>query len=202
MSVGRPRLSAAVEESFRQRAVEVARDLFATEGYGSVSMRRVAAGAGCAPATLYRYFSSKWELLRFVWQEILYAALDDCARAVEGVSGAAPRLRTFLSAYGRYWLAHPEHYVLIFTLQDRLLGRDDRYFVEWPGVARALEDYVAMVRACMESGLFAGRDPEVVAHALFCGVQGLVGTTITIPEMPWQSQTEILTCGLDLLLDG
>ena len=46
--VGRPPRSAQQSAEVRARVIEVARSLFAAEGFEAVSMRRIAADAGCA----------------------------------------------------------------------------------------------------------------------------------------------------------
>jgi AcrR family transcriptional regulator len=202
-AVGRPRRSGEEEEAIRAEVVGIARELFTTEGYESISMRKIAERAGCAAATLYRYFSSKWELLRFVWKDVLEDAYSECDRAAEGLADPVERLRAYAVAYGQYWLDHPDHYCMIFTVQDRLLARGDRYFVQWPGAISRFSDLAATVYECMQAGRFADQqDPVLVAQALFCSVQGLVGTTITVPELPWGDRREILECGVDILLPG
>ncbi|MFZ2176429.1 MAG: helix-turn-helix domain-containing protein [Rhodococcus sp. (in: high G+C Gram-positive bacteria)] len=59
----RPRIAA-------ERILDVAAQLFADNGIGSVGMAEVARAAGCSRATLYRYFDSKQALqLAFVHRE-------------------------------------------------------------------------------------------------------------------------------------
>src|ERR1700681_88397 len=53
----------------RKRIVAVAMDLASRGGYEAVQMRDVAARAGVALGTLYRYFSSKDQLLAYTWTD-------------------------------------------------------------------------------------------------------------------------------------
>jgi AcrR family transcriptional regulator len=53
----------------RKRIVAVAMDLASRGGYEAVQMRDVAARAGVALGTLYRYFSSKDHLLAHTWAD-------------------------------------------------------------------------------------------------------------------------------------
>lgn len=53
-----------------ERILDAAGELFATHGVDQVSMARIAAGAGCSRATLYRYFPDRPSLqLAFVQRE-------------------------------------------------------------------------------------------------------------------------------------
>ena len=51
------------QEARRQRVIEAAIELATEGGYDAVQMREVAAAAGVALGTIYRYFSSKDHLL-------------------------------------------------------------------------------------------------------------------------------------------
>ena len=50
------------KESLRQDILDVAREMFATEGYESVSMRKIADKIEYSPTTIYLYFKDKNEL--------------------------------------------------------------------------------------------------------------------------------------------
>ena len=79
---GRPRRSPEQVDAMRERIIATARGLFAAEGFQSVSMRKVAAEAGCSPMALYGYFRNKNELLRHVWEEFFDPLFASVAAAV------------------------------------------------------------------------------------------------------------------------
>lgn len=53
----------------RQRILDAALHLFATQGYAETSMRDIAAAAACSPGLTYRYFASKEALVLelYIW---------------------------------------------------------------------------------------------------------------------------------------
>ena len=66
------------------RILDVAEELFARDGYAATSLRDIAAAAGIQQPGLYKYFASKEELYRSVYQhsmEPLLAVLDEGAAA-------------------------------------------------------------------------------------------------------------------------
>ena len=67
---GRPTRSLEQIEASRDKIIQVARDLFAVEGYAGVSMRKIAAKADCTPSMLYTLFPNKKQLLHFIWESI------------------------------------------------------------------------------------------------------------------------------------
>jgi AcrR family transcriptional regulator len=75
----------------RRRVIEATLELGAAGGYDAVQMRDVAAAAGVALGTIYRYFSSKDHLLT----EVMIAALREVSASLEETPprGAAPAER-------------------------------------------------------------------------------------------------------------
>ena len=68
------------QQARRQRVVDAAMALAAEGGYEAVQMRDVAARAGVAMGTVYRYFTSKDHILAAAmvyWTELLYHQLDE-----------------------------------------------------------------------------------------------------------------------------
>src|SRR5215831_9010444 len=53
----------------RDRIRDTARELFAREGYESVSMRRIGAAVRCSPMAIYRHYPNKEELLLSICEE-------------------------------------------------------------------------------------------------------------------------------------
>ena len=60
---GRPRKTEEEQAEIRQRIVRTATALFTSEGYGAVSMRRIAKDIGLSPMAIYSYFPSKLAIL-------------------------------------------------------------------------------------------------------------------------------------------
>ena len=52
-----------LRQELRDEIIAAARDLFVTEGYANVSIRKVADRVGCAPGTIYLYFEDKDSIL-------------------------------------------------------------------------------------------------------------------------------------------
>jgi len=63
--------------------VDAATDMFANQGYGTVSLRQVAAAAGVNPGLVHRYIGSKDDVLRAVFAKFAYE-LEEGPNAVTG----------------------------------------------------------------------------------------------------------------------
>jgi AcrR family transcriptional regulator len=80
----------------RQRILDTALRLFATNGYDGTSMRDIAAAAECSLGLAYRYFASKEDMVLelYLW---LVGRLEDQVRRLPAVS-IADRFRYLMSA--------------------------------------------------------------------------------------------------------
>ena len=104
------RSSAPLREQIR----DVARDLFAREGYESVSMRRIGSKIGCSPMAIYRHYENKEELLLSICEETFSGMIQvlDETRLQPGT--ALERLRRSLRTIVDFHLSHPNHYKVTF----------------------------------------------------------------------------------------
>ncbi len=155
----------------RAAIVSAARDLAAARGLGSVQMLPVAARAGIAAGTVYRYFPSKTELVT--------ALIDDVAagdmRAMRTAAEVAPGPLSALAA-GVIMLATSiaaRRRMVWAMLTDPVEGEafHDRYRRAVTGeIARRIEGAIA-------GGFLPAQDAHLSALALTGAlIEGLVGT--------------------------
>src|SRR5260221_9869955 len=100
--------------SLRSQIRDTVRELFAREGYESVSMRRIGAEVGCSPMAIYRHYENKEELLLSICEETFskMIRLLDVERAKPGP--ALQRLRRCVRTIVDFHLSHPNHYKVTF----------------------------------------------------------------------------------------
>ncbi len=96
-------------ENIKERAVSEARGILVGEGYGAMTMRRVATALEVAPATLYHYFPSKEHLAACVmledWRELTrtFEAGEEGLSPEETVRALFGLVRSFAETYARSW---------------------------------------------------------------------------------------------------
>ncbi len=153
-------------------------------------MRRIAASAGCAPMTLYGYFHSKNEILRYIWAVFF----DELFARIASVGTEGPahlRLRRVCTIYLDYWIAHPDRYRMVFLNEDRV-GPGERYYVESSAIVERYGCFSDLVAAAQAEGMAWPGDPRRLAETLVCGLQGIAHCLITVPEYPWSASAEQL----------
>ena len=162
-----PRLPAPAR---RAQLLDVARRVFARDGYRGASMEAIAEAAGVTKPVLYQHFPSKhalyWSLLESELGQ-LTAALE---RAFDLAEGNEQRLRLGFGAYLGFVEEHEDAFRLLFT---EGLGLDDDFrrrvghFRDW--VARRV---TAIIRA-------EARLPEPRARGLAAAIVGMAESAAT-----------------------
>jgi len=203
---GRPPHSSEKQDLFRKKIEGIARDLFAEEGFESVSIRRIATRAGCAPMTLYRYFQNKRDLIRHIWEDIFIAVFQRCAEAMAGESQPAASLLAFARSYLAYWLENPSHYRVIFLNQDEIAASEgseqENYYVESSDIVARFSVLREHMEAGIGSGLFREQDPELMTQQFLCTLQGVAFCLIMIPEYRWRDSELLVSATIETLLTG
>jgi AcrR family transcriptional regulator len=155
-----------------------ARELFAREGYESVSMRRIAAEIGCSPMAMYRHYASKEDLLISICEETFGGMLRLLDARREQPGTPLEKLRKCMRLIMDFHLSHPNHYKVTFMTAVPPGPTADRKAAI---AQRAMDRLRAAVRECAEAkGLDI--DIELAAHLLRTGVFGVVSTLIMAPK--------------------
>ena len=111
------RANPEAHDKFKAQLVDIARQIFLTEGPAGVTIRRITAAAGVTPMAFYWYFDSKDALLSVIWAELLSEAGRFCAGRVACLPPAATaddKLLAFFEAFVRHWLENRDHFRFIF----------------------------------------------------------------------------------------
>jgi AcrR family transcriptional regulator len=158
-------------QAVRDAILTAARDLFLSEGYRNVSLRKIAERIEYSPAAIYSYFASKDDIF-FALAEDGFRRLASAGREA-AASSADPleRLRRALWSFYEFSKAQPDFFELMFL--DRTvpsLNQDpDRFEFFREVTARAEAD----IRACCERGIFTKNlDAGAVLHVLWVAILG------------------------------
>jgi AcrR family transcriptional regulator len=114
----------------RDRVLEAARELFAESGLG-VTMRQIARRAGVGPATLYRRFPTKQDLVL----EAFMGELGACSAIVREAAADPDPWRGFCSVIER-----------VTVLNARNQGFTDAFLAEYPSVVDFTAHRAALTR--------------------------------------------------------
>lgn len=183
-------------ESVRETIVEAARKVLVEKGYGSFSMRTLAAEVGCSPGTIYLYYKSKEHLLACVVEEG-FDKLLEILEDVHDTDDPLQSLRNKLRAYVDFGLEFPHHYHAAFILR-----RSGNAITEQGQPHSSFDVLRASVLACVEGDLLFSSDAEHISQILWTAIHGVTSLLIGFPEFPWTDRDEMINGVIDMALYG
>ncbi len=181
------------EDEFSVRRAEIAAvalQLFKTEGFASVSMRRLGREVGLTPMALYRYFPSKHEILSTLWSYILGEAFKDVATAVHQAHSPDDKLRSASHSYVGYWFRNIEHYQLVF-MNSGVTNRDVTSFVSQESVIDAYEIFFDNVAQALKLPCSHAK-VKTSTDGLICHLHGIMHSLITMQGYDWTARANLI----------
>lgn len=160
-------------EAVKRAILDAARDLFVSEGYENVSIRKIAERIEYSPAAIYSYFPSKDDIF-FALAEESVRLLRDCT--VGPLDGLSPidRLRSVVLRLYRFSAEHPQYFALMFV--DRTVPRIGREYERFAFAREMRQELVAELERAVDEGVF----PRTVAPATAFRVltMGVLGVAV------------------------
>jgi AcrR family transcriptional regulator len=159
----------AGRQAVRRLVLDAASRLLEAEGPDALTMRRIAAAAGCSTSVLYTMFGGKSGVAEGLWRE----GFERLRQALEQAEGDDPLAR--LAAMGRAYrtnaLANRAYYAVMFQRPIPGFQPSAEAYEESLRPLRLLVDAVA---DCIRAGVFRDADPAHVAGVLWAAAHGAV----------------------------
>jgi len=164
-------LSPSEIEDFREKACDVALQIFSEKGVEGLTVRDVAARLGVSPMTPYRYFKDKDALLAAVRTRAFTEFAKAMEEAAEKGGGAGAQSAAAGRAYETFAFMHAEAYRLMFEVTQNDAEAKDSGLQLAVERARATISY--HVDQLVKEGVFQG-DPELIGYVYWAAIHGLV----------------------------
>ena len=191
----------------RDKILDAARELFITEGYEGVSMRKVAEKIEYSPTAIYVHFADKEELFRELCHED-YAQLAKVFQSSMISTDPVERLKQIGAIYVDFGVRHPNHYKFMFMTPVPVHEPDemDREIMGNPEV-----DAYAFLKWAVQQALEAGcfreefTDADLISQTLWASVHGVIslqiakGSDFWVEWRPIQDRAQMM---LDITMRG
>ena len=167
------------KEEIRKKILDAARELFATEGYERVTMRKVADAIEYSPTTIYHHFEDKDDLVRAL-------CLADFAELLTAMQHApAPDdpvevIRQLGRAYVAFAVRNPNQYRFMFMTP---VAKDE--ITETSPGQQSFGHLLEAVKRASAAGRLRPIDPLLAAQVLWMSVHGPASALITLPGDCW-----------------
>ena len=163
-------------QEMRSMILDTARSLFIEEGFGNVSIRRIAEKIEYSPATIYLYFKDKDEILYAV-HNLGFELLMEKFRDTVVIADPFEQLQAVIRRYLEFAIEHPGYYDLMFIMSGPIktihAGKD-----EWSYGRQAFDFFNTLVQVCVDAGHLPRDSREFAAFALWGYVHGVAALII------------------------
>ena len=199
-----PTRRAQQKAQLRQEIIDAARDILAREGYGQLSMRKVAERIEYSPTAIYLHFEDKRDLVFQVCEETFGKLVSELESLESEFKDPVAGLRDGLRRYVAFGLRHPQHYLATFVAvpTEQLPEDVARYNNPDSNGMRALGILRARVQACVDADKFRKVDAEVTARALWAALHGVTSLLVQMPNFAWGDQKAIIESVIDTAIEG
>ena len=192
----------------RDKILDAARELFVTEGYEGVSMRKLAEKIEYSPTAIYAYFADKEDLFHQLCQED-FARLAEVFQSSAMSPDPVARIQEIGRVYVEFGIRYPNHYKLMFMTPHPAgeLDEEDREVKGNPE-----RDAYALLLQTVQQAIAAGSFREDIANAdlisqtMWAATHGVISLQIAKCNdsawVDWRPMEQRTTVMLDAILRG
>jgi AcrR family transcriptional regulator len=193
-------------EEVRATILDAARQMFATEGYEAVTMRRIAEQIEYSPTAIYFHFKDKETLIRELCDADFYA-LARQFYALQEIHDPIERLKRVGHAYIQFGVDYPNHYRLMFMTPHPAMKAEASTLRR----GNPEEDAYAFVKGIVSEAIGHGRfrsefhDVELVAQTVWAGVHGVISLQIAKCNddwVDWRPLQKRAETAINAMIDG
>ena len=191
-------------EAVRRAILDAARDLFVSEGYQNVSIRKVAERIEYSPAAIYGYFPSK--------DDIFFALAEEGFRLLGGPGDLVnrdrfasleplDRIRAIFWRVYEFSCEHPQYFALMFV--DRSVPRITREYERFTFVRDMRSHIIEQIQVCIDAKVLPGTlNPAVACRLLIMAVLGVATMRLSDRLARAENADELARDVLNVMLAG
>lgn len=192
----------------RDKILDAAREMFASEGYEGVSMRKLAEKIEYSPTAIYAYFSDKEDLFHQLCQED-FGRLAQAFHSTAMPTDPIERMREIGRIYVEFGTRFPNHYKLMF-MTPHPPGEFDESDLETKGNPES-DAYTLLkltVNEAIGAGLFREEiaNVDLISQTLWATAHGVISLQIAKCNdsawVDWRPMEERSAIALDAVLRG
>jgi len=190
-------------DSLRQEIMAAAFAIHETQGVAALSMRSLAAEVGLSTMALYRYFASKGELLRAMWEVVLTEAQATVNTAVATHKTARARLRASIQSFLAYWEAHPSHFRLVYMTPETMEEASAEASLTGTAAYRSAIDLAGPLIQDLIAEIGGDARRALIARDLRMSLMvGYLHARIVNSRYPWSDFETLRECAIDSIAAG
>lgn len=191
----------------REKIIDAARKLIASEGYEGVSMRKIAALIEYSPTIIYSHFSDKQNLLSALVDED-YLSLGERMYQHADVQDPLQRLHLMGQEVVNFAIENPNHYRIIALTPRSPSHRPTLSVVKQNDDRKDVHAFIIQcVCEAIQQGLLRTdlQDAELVSQTFYAGIHGVIALYLEHDQDEWLNWRPIqqrVNLMIDLMIRG
>ena len=176
----------------RDELLDAALRLVDEEGFGALSLRAIARGAGISAPSVYLHFSNLDALVAAVVGQCFDELITEITTERDAQQDPDGRLLASCRGYLHYAHSHPGRYALLFGRVPGPDGQGGTLGHHHDGSQQAFAVLVAAVTASLDSRNGTTSRAQQVATAVWVGLDGFANLRTQRPNFPWPDTETML----------
>jgi AcrR family transcriptional regulator len=182
-------------EERRRMISKTAVDLIVENGFTQTTMRQIAVAVGMGKSTLYDYFTSKDDIVVYVFHEHMSNLIQRAKAIIAQEGSAAEHLHLVMKMHLAYLLENRAFYLrLAFEAQRLNVESQQRIQVDRYAYQDLIKD---LIEQGIAEGCFRPVDPTMAMKTVMS-----IMTPVVYTSRPSGAPEEMLESGLDIILTG
>ena len=192
------------KQQLRQQILDAARDILVKEGYGALSMRKVAERIEYSPTAIYLHFADKQSLLVELCEETFAKLVREMESLPRASKDPMVCLKLGLERYVRFGL-DAQHDLVAFVIPNDI-SEDEETRNKLQAPESNGMQALGILRQIVADGVRLKKvkpvDVDVATRALWAGVHGITSLLIVYENFPWGDEDAVIKTLIDALVAG
>jgi AcrR family transcriptional regulator len=181
----------------RQAILDQAIRTFAEFGFRGTEVQVIADRAAVGKGTVYRYFGSKEDLFWAATFEVLLRLEQHIFASMEGVDGAAAKIRACSIAYASFFQMNPQYLEVFVQERAEFRGKGPESHREYH--QKMVRRFEAVLQQGIDGGELREIDTQQTTHALGSLLYGIAVMGCRLTTL---SPSEMAEYSIDIFLRG
>lgn len=160
----------------REEILEVSKDLLIEDGFGKMSMRKIAKRANVTATSIYLHFDNKDELLLALIQQSIESLKMKLMKVMDDVRDSAGQLYSLAHNYIEFAMEHPKEYEIIYMVRPEEMPRYPKE--KFQEIRSVYELLANIIEEGKHSGELDVNDSLTSAYSIWAQLHGVVSVIL------------------------
>lgn len=186
--------------SLREDILEVSRTLLVKDGFGKMSMRKIAKRAGVSATSIYLHFQNKDELLLALIESSIAKLSVALEKNLSDSDDSVMKLEKMAQAFVDFALENPQEYEIIYMVRPEEMPRFPKE--KFQQIRKIYELLADIIGEGKRTGVLMVEDPLMSAYMVWAQLHGVTSVIISKRLDTRIPSDEFVTQAVDHIIQG